>query len=177
MGEEWQLDVEVMPLARAEEALQEALRLAALEDAPDAFGEPLEQIRSRPEGYWDRLRASVTGRAGQIAMLARANARPVGFIYGVRSKDSGELRVGGVWVEPNYRQRGVARQLVQGLVDWAESKGFPGIGLWAPQHRPEVVTLYRSAGFETTGVTRPMPDQPERTLLEMRKPAADADPS
>ncbi len=170
MGDKWQLDVEVLPLARAEEALQEVLRLAAMEEAPDAFGEPLEQIRAEPEGYWGRLRASISGRTGQMAMLARANSRPVGFIYGVRSKDLAELRVGGVWVESGYRGRGVGRQLVQALVAWAESKGFPSLGLWAPEHRPEVVALYRSVGFEPTGTTRPMPDDPSRVLLEMRKP-------
>ena len=170
MDNTWQLDVEVEPLARADEALQEALRLAAMEDAPDAFGAPLEQIRAEPSGYWERLRASMTGRTGQMAMLARANAKPVGFIYGVRSKDTGELRLGGVWVDPQYRKRGVGRQLVEAMVSWAESKGFPSIGLWAPEHRPEVVALYRSLGFETTGTTRPLPEDDSKVLLEMRKP-------
>lgn len=169
MAENWQLDVEVRPLGRGEEALQEALRLAAMEDAPDAFGEPLDKVSNHPDNYWQRLRDSVTGRAGQMSMLACADSRPVGFIYGVRSKDYGELRLGGVWVESRYRHRGVGRQLVQALIEWAESKGFPSIGLWAPEHRPEVVALYRSLGFETTGKSRPLPGDESRQLLEMRR--------
>ncbi len=169
MADDWQLDVEVRPLGRGEEALQEALRLAAMEEAPDAFGEPLDKVSNHPDNYWQRLRESVTGRAGQMSMLACADSRPIGFIYGVRSKDYGELRLGGVWVESRYRQRGVGRQLVQALIEWAESKGFPSIGLWAPEHRPEVVALYRSLGFETAGATRPLPGDESRQLLEMRR--------
>lgn len=169
MTDDWQLAVEVRPLGRGEQALEEALRLAALEDAPDAFGEPLTAVAAQPESYWQRLRESITGRAGQMSMLACVDSRPVGFVYGVRSKDRGELRLGGLWVEARYRHRGVGRHLVNALVDWAESKGFPSIGLWAPEHRPEVVALYRAAGFEPTGETRPMPGYPDRQLLEMRR--------
>ncbi|HKJ95722.1 MAG TPA: GNAT family N-acetyltransferase [Gammaproteobacteria bacterium] len=161
--------IEIREAGRGERALQEALRLAALEDAPDAFGEPYDAIVVQPESYWRRLTASFAGRTGQIVLLGCLGGKPVGFVYGIRSKERDEARLGGLWVEPHYRGQGVGRRLVQAIVDWAESKGFPSIGLWAPEHRPQVIALYRSLGFEPTGVSRALPGDEQRRIIEMRR--------
>lgn len=164
--------VEIRPVGRGERALEEALRLAAVEDASDAFGEPYEVIVKQPESYWQKITASFTGRTGQIVFLGCVDAKPVGFVYGVRSKERDEARLGGVWVEPGYRGRGVGRRLVMAIVDWAESKGFPSIALWAPQDRPDVIALYGKLGFISTGVSRQIPGDARRRIIEMRRPTA-----
>lgn len=162
--------IEIREAGRGERALQEALHLAAMEEAPDAFGDAYDVIVAQPESYWRRLTASFAGRTGQIVLLGCLDGKPVGFVYGIRSKERDEARLGGLWVEPRCRGQGVGRRLVRAIVDWAESKGFPSIALWAPEHRPQVIALYRSIGFEPTGVSREMPGEEHWRIIEMRRP-------
>ena len=165
--------VEIRSVGRGEQALEQALRLEAMEDAADAFGEPYNVIVKQPDSYWRKITASFTGRTGQIVFLGCVDDKPVGFVYGVRSKERDEARLGGVWVEPGYRGRGVGRRLVKAIVDWAESKGFPSIALWAPEDRPDVVALYGKLGFVATGLKHQMPGDPTRRIVQMRRPTSE----
>jgi GNAT superfamily N-acetyltransferase len=52
-----------------------------------------------------------------------------------------------VFTEPAYRRNGIARSLVQTIIDWCRDQGFGSIFLHASEAgRP----LYQSMGFQTT---------------------------
>jgi len=52
-----------------------------------------------------------------------------------------------VYVEPAYRRRGIARRLMEVMVDWCRARGFASVYLHASDEgRP----LYTSMGFEPT---------------------------
>jgi GNAT superfamily N-acetyltransferase len=56
-----------------------------------------------------------------------------------------------VFTEPVYRRRGIARLLVQTIVDWCRDQGFGSVFLHASEAgRP----LYQSLGFTTTSEMR-----------------------
>jgi len=56
-----------------------------------------------------------------------------------------------VYVYPEFRRRGVARSLMQTMVDWCRKEGFSYVSLHAsPDGRP----LYESMGFEPTSELR-----------------------
>jgi GNAT superfamily N-acetyltransferase len=49
-----------------------------------------------------------------------------------------------VYTEPEYRRRGIARQLMEVIIDWCKQQGFASVTLHASEHgRP----LYESLGF------------------------------
>ncbi|MBB5897807.1 GNAT family N-acetyltransferase [Kutzneria kofuensis] len=113
------------------------LRLAALADAPDAFGATLREWQDADEQRWrDRL---AVGRN----LVAEFDDKPAGMVSGFDNPD-GTLELGTLWVTPDARGRGVGEALIDGLVDWAGERTV----------RLEVVTsnthardLYRRNGF------------------------------
>jgi GNAT superfamily N-acetyltransferase len=56
-----------------------------------------------------------------------------------------------VYTEPAYRRQGLARQIMQTMIDWARAQGFVTVSLHASQAgRP----LYELLGFEPTNEMR-----------------------
>jgi len=56
-----------------------------------------------------------------------------------------------VYTEPAYRRRGLARRLMEAMIEWCRERGYHSINLHAsPYGRP----LYQSMGFEPTNEMR-----------------------
>jgi len=149
-------------------SLHRDLRLRALRDAPDAFGEAFADVVARPTSYWEALTRSVTEPERQIMFLACEDEDVLGSAYGLLDRERSETgRVGGMWVDPAWRRRGVGRTLLQEVFGWARERGLSRLGLWAPAHSPAALALYRQAGFRETGNRRPLPANPSRQIVEM----------
>jgi hypothetical protein len=58
------------------------------------------------------------------------------------------------------------------VIGWARERGFRGLELWAPAHRPAALALYTGAGFRATGRRRPLLSNPALEIVEMRRPLA-----
>ena len=160
--------MQVRRLAPHEVTLHRELRLRALQDAPDSFGESPADTAAQPVAYWERLTRAVTGPADQVMFLACEGDDVIGVAYGLVDRERGDMgRVGGMWVDPAWRQRGVGRALLQEVVGWARSCGFRRLGLWAPAHSPAAAALYSRAGFRATGARRPLPSNPTLSIVAM----------
>ena len=110
-------------------------------------------------------------------VLACEGAHVVVVAYGLRARDSGAGgRVGGMWVDPAWRRRGVGRALLDAVLGWARESGFARLGLWAPAHRPAALALYRGAGFQETGRRRPLRAASALEILEMEAAIGAAGP-
>jgi GNAT superfamily N-acetyltransferase len=56
-----------------------------------------------------------------------------------------------MYVDPEYRRRGIARQLMKTMIEWCRKEGFATVSLHASKHgRP----LYEALGFEPTNEMR-----------------------
>jgi GNAT superfamily N-acetyltransferase len=148
--------------------LHRDLRLRALSDSPDSFGEEFADMAVRPNSYWDDLTCSVTEPGRHVMFLACEDERVLGTTYGLLDRDRSDAgRVGGMWVDPTWRRRGVGRALLQEVFRWARERGLRRLGLWAPAHSPAAISLYRRAGFRETGNRRPLPMNPSLQIVEM----------
>jgi GNAT superfamily N-acetyltransferase len=59
--------------------------------------------------------------------------------------------IANVYTSPDYRRNGIARRIMQAILDWCRAEGFKGVSLHAsPFGRP----LYESLGFEPTNEMR-----------------------
>jgi GNAT superfamily N-acetyltransferase len=56
-----------------------------------------------------------------------------------------------VYTEPDFRKRGIARQIMLTILDWVKEKGFRAVNLHAS---PEGRRLYEKLGFEATNEMR-----------------------
>jgi len=56
-----------------------------------------------------------------------------------------------IYTEPEYRRRGLARRILQAIVDWCRAEGFAGVALHASNQGR---ALYEALGFTATNEMR-----------------------
>ena len=162
------LDIE--PIATDEWRVYRDLRLAALADAPRAFGARLETERGRGESEWRERLVERT----QFVALADGR-RPVGTV-GARPGGDRHTELVSMWVAPEARRTGVADRLVAAVIEEARVRGSDGVVLWVSEGNEPAERLYARHGFARTGRIQPIDDDdPARgTEFEMRLPAIPA---
>ena len=131
-----------------------AVRLRALEDAPDAFFATVEQARAKSAEAWREQLAS-TAAATFLAVIA---GRDVGMAVGApHHDDPGDAGLYGVWVAPETRGHGVGVALLVAVTSWARERGYTRIRLDVGDHNAAASRLYESFGFSPTGATSSFP--------------------
>ena len=127
-----------------------AIRLLALEEAPDAFGSTLERELAFTETDWrHRL------REGCLVAVAVNDGRDVAVAVGAPYE--GRAGLFGVWVAPEARGLGAGRSVCTAVVDWAREGGYAEVVLDVGDHNGPAMRLYESMGFERTGRTGSLP--------------------
>ena len=153
-------------LAAADWSAFRDIRLAALRDAPDAFGSTAEDADKLDEAEWRRR---LTQRA---VFLAEVSNMPVGLAAGIAGDQPGEAELISMWVAPAWRRRGVGDRLVEAVVAWAIGDGFTTIYLWVAEGNDRGEGLYARHGFARTGRVQPIGgSRGDRLEFEMRRGA------
>jgi len=158
----------VRQLAREEWSLLRDLRLAALTDAPDQFGEASLAASQRSAEEWTALTSSDTPGAASCTHIAEVDGTPVGMAFAIQDRtDAATGRLGGMWVRPGARGIGIGMALVRAVLDWSRSGGMQRIRLWVvPSTAAD--RLYRRAQFIPTGRQKPFPGDDARSVIEMQ---------
>ena len=131
------------------------LRLQALRGDPTAFGSSYEESVEEPEAFWRGRLEDAQRKVENITLFAEADGRLVGMMgmfRRFRIKTKHVATVFGVYVDPAARGRGIARQLMQALLD--EIACLPEIvklELTVNTENPVALRLYRHFGFEIVG--------------------------
>ena len=160
----------IRKLESHEIALHRELRLRALRESPESFRDTAEQVERQPSSYWTDLTRSVTEPDRHIMFLAYEGDAVVGSIYGLRDRERRDsARIGGTWVAPSHRRRGVGRELVEAVISWAREQGFSHLALWAPSANPAALELYRQAGFKDTGRRKPLRNNSSHEAVELER--------
>ncbi len=126
-----------------------SLRLAALADAPDAFGSRLAdwQGAGDREDRW-RSRLSIPGSHNVVAML---DDQPVGMASGIPTEDDEVVELISMWVSPTARGRGVGDALLREVERWARYVGARVVRLDVADGNDAASGLYQRYGFSYTG--------------------------
>lgn len=122
------------------------LRLRSLEDAPDAFGQPLEEARRRPPAEWAQSARRSSRGGNRIWLIAESEGRGVGLVQGRRRRPS-TLLLFSMWVDPFVRRQGVGRELIAALEIWARTWGGTETILWVFGANALAIDFYRDLGF------------------------------
>lgn len=128
------------------------IRLAALQEAPDAFVATWAQEEAFDEQVWRgrmlrsrRLVAELNGSAVGVVSLGQAEEPYT---------HTGELF--GLWVAPEARGTGVAWKLVEAGAEQARKEGHSYLGYWVGTDNGRAVAFASSFGFRPTDTRRPM---------------------
>jgi ribosomal protein S18 acetylase RimI-like enzyme len=62
-----------------------------------------------------------------------------------------------MWVDPQARRRGVARQLIRAVAEWAREQGCVKVFLFVQESNAAAQRLYLEAGFRPTGDLERLP--------------------
>jgi RimJ/RimL family protein N-acetyltransferase len=99
---------------------------------------------------------SILGGAGVQLLAVNPNDVVVGWCDIVRNPHEGFRHVGrlGMGLLPDYRGRGLGRQLVAGAVRAARQAGIERVELEVFASNERAIALYRTLGFATEGIKR-----------------------
>ncbi|MBF9072334.1 GNAT family N-acetyltransferase [Streptacidiphilus fuscans] len=166
--------LELRTLTSDDWPLWRELRLAALAEAPYAFGSTLAEWQGdgdREERWRGRL--SIPGARDLVAVL---DGRPVGMSSGVPVEgDTTAAELISMWVSPAARGHGVADGLIDAIARWAVARGARTLLLSVRPDNTNATALYARHGFTDTGeLGEALPDGSghERVLAKPLRGAA-----
>nr|WP_202891782.1 GNAT family N-acetyltransferase [Kribbella shirazensis] len=141
------------------------LRLAALEEAPYAFGSQLADWVDATEDRW-RERLSSPGAYQVIASL---DGTPAGMAAGFPGEEQTAELVS-MWVAPSGRGKGIGNALMTAVEDWARGIGATTLKLSVVDGNDPAHNLYLRNGYaDTDELGDLMPDGVRRELVMRKK--------
>lgn len=130
------------------------LRLRALAEAPDAFGQLLASTQTRTDAEWE---ASMVPTANRAQLLAEDAGTAIGMaVLMISAGDPSRAHLYAMWVPPEARRRQVGRRLVHAATDWARMNGVREIELCATTTNSAAYQMYLATGFVDTGRREPL---------------------
>jgi GNAT superfamily N-acetyltransferase len=150
------------------------IRLRALTQSPDAFGTTLAQAAGQPETDWHERAVVAAAGERQVMFVAEADGRWAGlaggfFEHAADADGPDDAELISMWVEPEARRSGVAVELIEAVIGWAQARGASRIRLWVTLGNVPATRLYERMGFVATGETASVrPDSALREQLMVR---------
>ena len=142
------LATKVRALGPEDWQLYRRVRLAALEEAPYAFGSSYDIEVQAPESRWRHI---VTERK---RFVAEDEGQVAGTVSGGDADSTGAAAMTAMWVDPRFRRRGVGDILVKTVLEWARAEGFSRMFLWVTDGNRNAERLYERNGFRRTGAAQ-----------------------
>jgi GNAT superfamily N-acetyltransferase len=140
------------------------VRLAALLEAPYAFGSTYEAELGASEQSWRHRLVDRT------RFVAEVDGRVAGTVGVGPGEVSGAAALTALWVNPIFRGKGVGSALIDTVVDWAIDRHCSQVLLWVTDVNQTAENLYKRHGFARTGRFNEMRTGQAGFEYEMSKP-------
>jgi ribosomal protein S18 acetylase RimI-like enzyme len=133
------------------------VRLRALATDPEAFLETHANASTLPDERWQER---ATSEDEQSAFVVERDGRFDGMVGCFVADDPATVFLVGMWVAPELRGSGVARDLGERIVDWARARGAERVCLSVEADNVRAARLYEKCGFVETDDPPPFPYRP-----------------
>jgi ribosomal protein S18 acetylase RimI-like enzyme len=143
------------------------LRLRALAADPMAFGSTYHRESEYEHARWDDLvRRGAESPTEATWVSEFKDGSFVGMIGAFHAEQV--FHVWGMWVDPEYRGRGVGGRLLDALLAWVRTADlFAEVRLSVAPTQVPALRLYRSRGFTPTGTVELLEHTPGAVACEM----------
>jgi GNAT superfamily N-acetyltransferase len=141
------------------------VRLAALSEAPYAFGSTYAREVAFGEEQW---RGRILNRGVTFFGFLAGVPEPAG-VSGVFTAE-GVADLVSMWVRPSARGHGVGETLIETAADWAKSRDYDTLYLWVTESNAPARRLYERCGFTPTGERQPLPSDPALGEIQLSRP-------
>jgi GNAT superfamily N-acetyltransferase len=123
------------------------VRLAALQEAPYAFGSSYDREVDAPEDRWRQ------GLRERTRFVVEIDGNVAGTVSGGAAGESASASAAmtSMWVDPRFRRHGIGDLLVKTVIDWAQHAGYAHMFLWVADGNDAAEQLYVRNGFKRTG--------------------------
>ncbi|WP_329174410.1 GNAT family N-acetyltransferase [Streptomyces decoyicus] len=147
------------------------LRLAALADpvARVAFHETYEGAVGQPDAFRQR-RAAGGSALTFVGEAADGSWGGMAVVVVEGDADIPQTQVVGVYVRPEQRGTGLAREVCEAAIGWSWDLAEPvveRVRLWVHEENVRAEAFYRALGFVATGLTLADPKNPGAVDREM----------
>jgi len=150
--------------------LFKSLRLKAMSDAPQAFGETLEEAKQMPDSRWKALTKCNSEGRESICALAFNIKEPIGIIVGgLDDHVKDRAHVVTAWIEPGLRGKGIAESLFRFISDWADIAGAKVLTAEVNMHNLRAQAFYRKMGFELLDEQPFITPEPTKSQKSLKK--------
>lgn len=152
----------------ADTALLRRIRLAALLDTPSAFAKTHEEESTYPDSLWAARAEDNAAGDEHTTFFAFDGDECVGLVGGHQAVNGDHIDLVSMWTDPAARGKGVGAALVDAVVEWAADRP---IELWVTRGNDDAQRLYERCGFAETGAVAPLPSDPCKDEVRMRRAA------
>ena len=147
------------------------LRLRALRDHPDAFGQPVEEAEQlTPEEAMKQFRTRWDGGDNRTFGAYAADGTQLGMIGVVREtrpKNRHRVSIWGVYVVPEARGQGVSGKLLDHAIAYTRVvQGVLQVHITAASHNGAAIRSYGRAGFICVGRLPRVDILPDGTTID-----------
>ena len=143
--------------------LLKQVRLAALQDAPTAFGVSYQTVACYTDEQWQERADSGTGTQFWLAI---EDGKAVGMI-GAGVSESRRYHLIGMWIEPGLRGAGVAARLVGAVKARALQGGHEHVYLDVSPDNARAASFYLKQGFSFINEWEPLASNPHIRVQTM----------
>lgn len=147
--------IEIRRLAPDDWRTYRPVRLAALADAPYAFGSTLAREEAFDEAAWRQRLAPPS-----LAVVAFLDGAPLGVSGAFLPDPDGPPMLVALWVSPALRGRGAGDLLVADVLAWAGERGHSQVVLRVADGNDAARKLFLRNGFVPTGQREPLESDP-----------------
>ncbi len=165
--------VTIRPIRPDEWGRWRETRLRMLRDDADFFATRYEDMVREPDATWREWVAEAAAGEDKTLFVAEDGDAWLGVVGAFVRINSLEVQLISMWVDPDARGRGVARDLIRAVAEWTFGRGSTRVVLFVQEANTPARQLYERAGFRLTGDRAPASAGRSAFKLILAAPVAD----